>query len=97
MSDPYQVAYRFTGGSSYEEGGTTPEVSYLRNEPDQAEITLLYDALEDDSVEAIMYLVSLEKQNGAWEVVWAGERYRCGRSIDPLPEALRTWQTELCP
>lgn len=97
VTDAYQVARRFTGGNSDEEAGTTAQVSYLRNEPEQVELTLVYDALQDDSVEAIMYLLSLEKQDGAWEVAWAGERYRCRRSANPLPEVPRAWQTELCP
>lgn len=97
VNDALQVAYRFTGGSDYEGSGVKADVAYLRNEPQRVELTLRYDGLEDDSVEAIMYLLELENKGGAWEIGWAGERYRCGRGGDTLPASPDRWQTELCP
>lgn len=97
VKDARQVALRFTGGSDPEGSGVQAEVAYLRNEPQQVELTLRYDGLEDDSVGAIMYLLELQNKAGAWEVAWAGERYMCRRGIDSLPAAPDRWQTELCP
>ena len=97
VKDPLQVAYRFTGGSDYEGSGVKADVAHLRNDPQQVELTLRYDALEDDSVRAIMYLLELENRTGTWEVVWAGERYMCRRGNEGLPGAPDRWQTELCP
>ena len=54
-------------------------------------VTILADRLMDDSVSAKETRVEMAVDRGAWEVEWAGERWRCRRALTS------TWTTGLCP
>jgi hypothetical protein len=96
LQDPYAVADLFmeTTRRFAEEPIPYEESFYLPAPPDEAIIIFIQGEFRDDSVWGSKIRIELVLQDDVWEIVWAGEQWRCRRGDADLIE---NWHTTLCP
>ncbi len=96
LQDPYEVADMFmeTTRRFAEEPVPYEEAFYLPAPPDEAIIIFIQGEFMDDSVWGNKIRMELTLEEGVWEIVWAGEQWRCWRGDADL---IDNWHTTLCP
>jgi len=89
-SDPEAVtAALFSAQEPVEGRYSESSDAELGNE--RAVVLFVRDNLADDSVQAILSRVEFERVDGPWQVVWAGEQYRCREG-----RGQQDWAAALC-
>jgi hypothetical protein len=96
LQDPYAVATQFIDITRRFSDEPFPyeESFYLPALPTEAIFVIILGDYKDDSVWGNKIRVELALQDDVWEVVWAGELWRCRRGGADLEQ---TWHTTLCP
>jgi hypothetical protein len=89
-TNPISVALRFNGYPNLDM--ILPDrVLFFYTSGIEATVIMLGLQLPDDAIVDEELRVDLVRENGIWRVVWAGYRFRCGRT------KTRDWVMELCP
>jgi len=96
LQDPYEVADMLmeTTRRFGDEPVPYEEAFYLPAPPDEAIIIFIQGEFRDDSVWGSKIRMELALEDGVWEIVWAGEQWRCRRGDADL---IDNWHTTLCP
>ena len=96
LQDPYEVADMLmeTTRRFAEEPVPYEEAFYLPTPPNEAIIIFIQGEFMDDSVWGNKIRMELALEEGVWEIVWAGEQWRCRRGGEELTD---NWHTTLCP
>lgn len=96
LQDPYEVADMLmeTTRRFAEEPVPYEAAFYLPAPPDEAIIIFVQGEFMDDSVWGSKIRMELALEDGVWEIVWAGEQWRCRRGD---AELIDNWHTTLCP
>lgn len=94
--DPHDVAWQFVDQTMRFSDEPFPyeEIFYLPAPPGEAIFIVILGEYLDDSVWGNKIRVELVEQNGVWEIVWAGDLWRCRRGGAELEQ---NWHTTLCP
>ncbi|PXX43666.1 hypothetical protein [Aquitalea magnusonii] len=92
---PAELALRFVRQQLGQQGQIDyPSFRLIQHSPapafDRADITLIRDGLQDDSVKAIRQQLQLRRRNGRWEIHAVREDFSCYR-------AKPGWTRRLCP
>jgi hypothetical protein len=94
--DPHEVTWQFVDQTMRFSDEPFPyeEVFYLAAPPGEAIFIVILGEYLDDSVWGNKIRVELVEQDGIWQIVWAGDLWRCRRGGAELEQ---NWHTTLCP
>lgn len=88
---PNQAAVKLFGYQGEEKGRRREEIAVTYSRPDTAIILLTKEGLADDSLFAIKTRVEMRRAKNGWQVIWAGEQYKCHQG-----RGSQAWSAKLC-